>query len=163
MRLTDELAAQRLVYTYPATWTPSLIVIDIPWSLAGDGLALGHYYTVVAETPEELTEFDAFLVLDRPRLIEPDLLDRRPSRHDARAVTFIEYAPDEPGWPWILLAQWPPAFASHVQGDPEILARGAYTFEAFVTRNELVAMALETMATLGGIEVHLMLRATPPS
>lgn len=72
MRLADQLAAHRLVYTHPAPGTPSLIVIDIPWSLAGDALALGHYYTVVAELPE----FDAFLVLDRPHPIAPDLLDR---------------------------------------------------------------------------------------
>lgn len=161
MRLADQLAAHRLVYTHPAAATPSLIVIDIPWSLAGDGLALGHYYTVVAETPAELAEFDEFLVLDRPQLVAPDLLDRRPTGHEPRTVTLIEYAPCEPGWPWILLCQWPPAFAVHGQSDPEMLARGVYTFEAFRTRDELVTMARTTMATLGGIAVRLMLRPTP--
>lgn len=162
MRLTDEIAARRLVYTHPAAGTPSLVIIDIPRSRAGDGLALGRYYAVVAETPEELGEFEAFLALDRPVLVEPDLLDRRPSGHDARSVTFIEYAPSEPGWPWMLLCRWPPAFTFLGEQDPNLLARGAYTFEAFVTRDELVAMALDTMTMLEGIDVHLMLRVTPP-
>lgn len=160
MRLTDELTARRLIYTHPTPGMPSLVVIDIPSRLAGDGLALGRYYTIVVETPEELAEFEAYLAKHRSHPGQPDLLDRRPSRHDARSVAIIEYAPGEAGWPYMLLCRWPSSIARQVQGDPELLARGAYTFEAFTEREPLVTMALGTRALLDGIDVDLIL-STP--
>jgi hypothetical protein len=80
MRLSDDLAARRHLYSTPLITAPALLVIDIPPPYAGAGLALARYYPVIVETGEELVEFEAFLDEDRPGLRPPDLLDRRPSQ-----------------------------------------------------------------------------------
>ncbi|BAI96660.1 hypothetical protein Sj15T_09650 [Sphingobium sp. TA15] len=154
MRLSDELAARRRLYSMPLITAPALLVIDIPPAFAGAGLALGRYYPVIVETDDELAEFGAFLNEDRPALRPPDLLDRRPSQRDASAITFIEYAPPTNGWPWMLLCHWPRAFAAMAGTDPEMLARGAYTTETLPSQAALQSVVISFVAAFGdGVEV----------
>src|SRR3546814_2785058 len=47
---------------------------------------------VMIETNEELAAFEAFLTADRDALRLPDLLDRKPSCREARAIGFFEFA-----------------------------------------------------------------------
>lgn len=149
MRLSDEIAARRLLYSRPVVTAPALLVIDIPGRYRGPGLALGRYYPVIIETDEELDEFEAFLDADRVDPGSPDLLDRRPSRRAASAITFFEYAPPEPGWPWLLLCHWPRDYTERVRGDPTLLARGAYTTETFAAHGELLSTVAEFVNMLG--------------
>ncbi|EKU73348.1 MULTISPECIES: hypothetical protein [Sphingomonadales] len=151
MRLSDELAAQRRFYAMPLITAPSVMVIDIPQNLAGAGLALGRYYIVIVEANEELAEFEAFLAADRVAMRPPDLLDRRPSRREAGAIGFFEFAPPEPGWPWILLCHWPRNFTGLFDTDPSALARGAYSMEAFQDRDALQSMLKAHIAVFGDL------------
>ncbi|MCG2841277.1 hypothetical protein L6Q21_09820 [Sandaracinobacter sp. RS1-74] len=149
MRLSHELAARRQLYSFPLPTAPSVLVIDIPRRYAGVGLALGRYYPVIIETDDELAEFHAFLAADRPCVVPPDLLARRPSCRATQAITFFEYAPPQPGWPWLLLCHWPESFARRVETDPDMLARGAYTIETFADHRDLLAYMAQLCDMLG--------------
>jgi hypothetical protein len=159
MHLSDQLAARRRLYSYPLVTAPALMIIDIPPQLAGSGLAFGRYYPVIIETNDELAEFEAFLSADRPDLVAPDLLDRRPSSRAASVITFFEYAPADPSWPWLLLCHWPHDYVRHVPNDPALLARGAYTTELFLTRADLLAA---TATLVGSFGEHVRLAVIPP-
>ncbi len=162
MRLTDHIAALRHLYRHPRAFAPSLMVIDIPRMLAGDGLALGRYYPVIIENEQELAEFEAFLSDARDRPVAPNLLDHRPSNRAVDGITFFEYAPSAPGWPWLLLCQWPTVLAEQLHADPDLLARGAYTTETFASRAELLDGVTELLGMIDKTRpVHVMLRAFP--
>lgn len=159
MRLSDELAARRCLYTMPLVTAPAVLVIDVPLHLAGAGLALDRYYIVMIETDEELAEFDAFLKADRPGRQAPNLLDRRPSLREAGAISFFEFAPPEQGWPWILLCHWPRHFAQMFGTDPQALARGVYSMEAFSDRDALQSALKAHVTSFGGLAE---VRTIPP-
>ena len=151
MRLSDELAARRRLYAMPLVTAPALMAIDIPPNLAGAGLALDRYYIVMIETETELAEFEDFLASDRAALQPPNLLDRRPSNLEAAAISFFEFAPPEPGWPWILLCYWPRRFARMFGADPDALARGAYSMEAFGDEEALRLAVNAHLAAFGDL------------
>lgn len=151
MRLSDDLAARRRLYAMPLVTAPAVMVIDIPPHLAGQGLALDRYYIVMIETNEELAAFEAFLTADRDALRLPDLLDRKPSCREARAIGFFEFAPPEPGWPWILLCHWPRRFAQLFGADPDALAHDAYSMEAFEDRDSLQSALKAHIAVFGDL------------
>ncbi|MBV2149901.1 hypothetical protein KRZ98_16780 [Sphingobium sp. AS12] len=159
MRLTDQLAARRRLYSLPLITAPALMVIDIPAPFGSRSLALGRYYPVIIETNDELTEFESFLDADRPNLVAPDLLDHRPSNREASAITFFELAPPAPGWPWLLLCHWPRPYASLAGTDPNLLARGAYTTETFLDRGDLLTETARFIDMLGR---DVELRVIPP-
>lgn len=149
MRLSDDLAARRRLYALPLPTAPALLVIDIPPSYAGAGLLMGRFYPVIVETLEEVGELEHYLTAERPAAVPPDLLDLRPSSRIAGTITFFEYRPPEPGWPWLLLCHWPGDFARHAGRNADMLARGAYTIEAFPSQRELLAAMIEFVAILG--------------
>lgn len=149
MRLSDDLAARRHLYAFPTAMAPALFAIDIPAPYAGAGLLMGRYYTVIMETVEEVAEFERYLQAERPAPVPPDLLDLRPSNRTAGTITFFEYRPPDAGWPWLLLCHWPGDYACHAGRDVSLLARGAYTIEAFATHRALLAMVMELIAILG--------------
>ena len=151
MRLSDELAARRCLYAMPLVTAPAVMVIDIPPHLAGQSLALDRYYIVMIETDEELAAFEAFLTADRDDLRSPDLLDRKPSCREAGEISFFEFAPPDPGWPWILLCHWPQRFARTFGEDPDALARGAYSMEAFEDRKSLESALTAHIAAFGDL------------
>ncbi|MDF0490423.1 hypothetical protein PX554_20035 [Sphingomonas sp. H39-1-10] len=162
MRLTDHIAARRHLYRHPRPFAPLLMVIDIPRTLAGDGLALGRYYPVIVENEQELGEFEDFLSADRDRPVPPNLLDHRPSSIEVPGVTFFEFAPSEPGWPWLLLCQWPAQLAGQLDSDPDLLARGAYTTETFASRRELLAGVTLLLGMIDKTHpAHVFLRVCP--
>lgn len=150
MRLTDDLAERRRLYARPAITAPAMMVIDIPRHLAGDDLPLGRYYPVILETDEELVEFEEFLNLERPDLVVPDILATRPGLLHTAAIAMFEYVPPEPGWPWVLLVHWPQAYAEQAAHDPEMMARGAYTMDLFLSRADLLAAVAILVEKTGG-------------
>lgn len=91
MRLSDDLAARRRLYALPTAMAPALFAIDIPAHYSGAGLLMGRYYPVIAETVEEVAEFERFLHAERPAPVPPDLLDFRPSSRAAGTIAFFEY------------------------------------------------------------------------
>lgn len=100
---------------------------------------------VILETDEELAEFEAFLSAERPEPVVPDIFATRPGALHTATISLFEYAPPEPGWPWLLVCHWPEDHAALAVGDPELLARGAYTIEIFLDRADLlVAVAILT-------------------
>jgi len=151
MRLSDDLAARRCLYSMPLVTAPAVMVIDIPPQLAGAGLALDRYYIVITETDEELAAFEAFLAAEHEIMRPPDLLDRKPSRREAGAIGFFEFTPPEPSWPWILLCHWPRRFAQMFCADPDALARGAYSMEAFDDRESLQSALKAHIAVFGDL------------
>lgn len=151
MRLSDDLAARRCFYAMPLITAPAVMVIDIPGRFAAqpNTLALGRYYIVMIESEAELTEFEAFLDTDRDTPCSLDLLDRRPSNRDTSAISLFEFAPPAPGWPCILLTHWPRDLAQLVGTDPEALARGAYSMDAFKDQDALQAEIKSIIAAFG--------------
>lgn len=150
MRLSDEIAATRRIYTHDADGIPVIVLIDIPPRFSGKGLALGRYYPVITETTDELRELEAFLSADRHEAMQPNLLDRRASDRNVEALTLAEYAPPDLGWPWVLLCQWPDHIARDIESEAHLMARGAYTIEVYATRHELRQMAEDIRHTLNG-------------
>lgn len=149
MRLSDDLAARRRLYALPLPTAPALMLIDIPTRYAGAGLLMGRFYPVIAETLEEVAEFERYLMSERREPVPPDLLDLRPSNRAAGTITFFEYRPPEAGWPWLLLCHWPGEFARHAGRSMDMLARGAYTIEAFPARPQLLAAVTQFIGILG--------------
>lgn len=159
MRLSDELAARRRLYSTPLITAPAVMLLDIPSRFAGAGLLLGRYYPVVLETLEELAEFERFLTAERSTLQAPDLLDRRASQLAGTQIVFFEYAPPAPNWPWTLFCHWPEAYASVAADDPHLLARGAYTTEAFHCQEGLRISTAQIISSLGA---RSEVRIVPP-
>ncbi|WP_298673169.1 hypothetical protein [uncultured Sphingomonas sp.] len=150
----DELAARRCLYPRPLPTAPALMVIDVPKKWAGANLPLGRFYPIIIESDEELSELEAYLAAPRTTPIVPDLLATRPSRLIASAITFFEFAPPAVGWPWFLVAHWPEDLAAiSASLGPDMLARNAYTFETFASRDELIAAASALAGLLGGASV----------
>lgn len=161
MRLTDDLAARRRLYARPAFTAPAMMVIDVPVHLAGAGLPLGRYYPVILETDEELAEFETFIGMERDTAVVPDIFATRPSALHTEVIAVIEYAPAEPGWPWLLLCHWPKAHALMTAGDPQMLARGAYTIETFLSRADLLAATSILIDQLGGAAEWSIVKGMP--
>ena len=69
----------------------------------------------------------------------------------ARPFGFFEFAPPEPGWPWILLCHWPRRFAQLFGADPDALARDAYSMEAFEDRDSLQSALKAHIAVFGDL------------
>lgn len=128
---------------------PDILLIDIPSRFAGQGLALDRYYPVILETMAEASEFEAFLCKDRPVLITPSLLDRRPSAFLVGDLTLARYAPPAAGWPWLVLCCWPLAYTRMVPVPNDYLARGSYTIEAFAEAEEIDAFEQQFFAGYG--------------
>jgi len=138
MRLTDDLAARRRLYSRALATMPDVLLIDIPPVFASPSLPLGRYYPVIVETDAEFAEMEAFLDRDRSKPVVPDLLDRRPSALRGDDIVFARYAPPVPGWPWLMLCRWPADYAATVPRNGDDFARGAYTCEVFETVDGLV-------------------------
>lgn len=149
MRLSDDLAARRRLYALPLPTAPALLLIDIAPRFAGTGLLMGRYYPIIAETMDEVAEIERFLAAERPSAVRPDLLDLRPSSRTATTITFFEYRPPEPAWPWLLLCHWPGEYAMLAGTETQMLARDAYTTEAFPTRRALLAAITQLIGVLG--------------
>lgn len=149
MRLTDHLAARRILYPRPLPTMPDVLLIDVPPVFASPSLPLGRYYPVIVETDDEYAEMNVFLAQDRPSLVVPELLDRRPSALRGDDIVFARYAPSVPGWPWLLLCRWPSAYAAMVPAGDDYFARGAYTSEVFETADELVDAEGRLLVGLG--------------
>jgi hypothetical protein len=131
VRLTDDLAALRRLYTRPIVTMPDVLVIDVAPPYRHPSLGLGRYYGVLIESCDEQREFDAFLQCHRPAPVAPNLLDRRPSAVSGDRITIATYAPPAPDWPWILLCHWPARLAALVPAQGDHFARGAYTHEMY--------------------------------
>jgi hypothetical protein len=113
------------------------MVIDIPPSSRGAGLALDRYYLVIIETQAELAEFERYLHEPRVRPTPPDLLDHRASGLSSDQVIITQLDPPEPGWPWVSICKWPDSFARAGREQNLPMARGAYTMESFETAEAL--------------------------
>lgn len=150
MRMTDEPAARRCLYPRPLPTAPAVMLIDIPRQWAGPGLLLGRYRPTIIETDEEWSEFETLLTAPRAAATALDLLTTRPSNLRAAAITFIEFVPPAAGWPWVLLCHWPADLAAIVGAAPDVLARGAYTIEAYRTHRELLLATAKFAGMLGG-------------
>lgn len=149
MRLIDDLAARRTYYHRSLPTLPDILLIDIPPRFSGPGLALGRYYPVILETLAELSEFEAFLCEQRPALMAPTLLDRRPSALRIDDIVFARYRPTAPDWPWLLLCCWPPAYTAMADPATDAFARGTYTIDAFTTERQVDAAEAQLLAVLG--------------
>lgn len=137
MRLVDHLAARRHLYSRSLATMPDVLLIDVPSVFASPTLPLGRYYPIIIETAAEHAEIAAFLDRDRPKLIAPDLLDRRPSALRGDDIVFARYAPSAPDWPWLLICRWPSDYAAMVPRKGDYFARGTYTSEVFLTVDDL--------------------------
>lgn len=161
VRLTDDLAAHRRLYTRPIATMPDVLVIDIAPAYRHPSLSLGRYYGILVETAEEQSELDAFLRTERPAPIAPSLLDRRPSAVTGDRITIATYAPPVPDWPWVLLCHWPALFTARVPADGDNFARGAYTHEMFLDETETIEGARLLLDSLARNRV-LPLTMIPP-
>lgn len=138
---------------------PDVLVIDIAPLYRHPSLALGRYYGVLIESEDEQREFDAFLALERPAPIPPNLLDRRPSAVRGDRITIATYAPPAPDWPWVLLCHWPANFAAAVPQKGDHFARGAYTHEMYGDEAATIAGAralLDSLARNGVLPLTMI-------
>jgi hypothetical protein len=149
MRLVDDLAARRILYGRPLATLPDVLLIDIPRAFASHSLPFGRYYPVIIETDAEYAEMETFLDRDRPSLVVPDLLDRRPSALSGDDIVFARYAPSAPGWPWLLLCRWPVDYAAMVPQNDDHFARGTYTCEVFEAFDDLADAEARLLEVLG--------------
>ncbi|MDB5575719.1 MAG: hypothetical protein JWR80_895 [Bradyrhizobium sp.] len=149
VRLSDDLAAIRRLYTRPIATMPDVMVIEIAPLYRHPTLSMGRYYAIMIESDAELHEVDNFLTADRPAPVAPALLDRRPTAVVGDRITLAVYAPREGGWPWLLLCHWPVAFAASARADADLFARGAYTIEMFEDEVASIAGAKALLASLG--------------
>ncbi len=157
MRLIYDLAARRILYGRPLATMPDVLLIDIPPVYASPILPLGRYYPVILETDAEIAEMMAFLAMDRPRTVVPDLFDRRPSALLVDDIVVARYAPPRPEWPWLLLCRWPASYTVMVPEQGDYFARGAYTSEVFETLEDLARAEARLTGTLGShCPVHLI-------
>lgn len=149
MRIVDELAARRCYYSRSLPTLPDILLIDIPSRFGGTGLALGRYYPVIVETLAEHVEFETFLCAERPKLVPPKLLDRRPSALRLTNILLARYEPQAPGWPWLLLCCWPEYYTAMVPAPGNEFARGAYTVDAFASPEEAHTAEIVLLESLG--------------
>jgi hypothetical protein len=165
IRLSKSMVRRRTLYTRPLATLPDVVMLEIAPPFAGPSLPLGRYYPIIAETDEERTELDAFLELERPAVIVPDLLDRRSSSLTTSQITLAHYAPPAPGWPFLLLCQWPGAYAELVAVSADMFARQCYTTEVLGTDAELQDRSRLLLDTLrSGQDIHVtMVPATGPA
>ncbi|MGB3930857.1 MAG: hypothetical protein WBL20_18075 [Sphingobium sp.] len=167
-RLSRHLASRRVLYPSITIAAPSVLVIDIPPLLRGDGLALGRYYAIILETDFELRELEDFLDAPRDAPVAPDLLDHRPSGLRSDSVLISRYEPPEEGWPWLLVCRWPEFYAAIARGMSDCaMARGCYTTELFEHPEDLDAHSLALLESLGkreDISIRLIAaEALPPA
>ena len=139
VRISDDLAATRLLYPRPLPTLPDILLIAISDLHAGASLPLNRYYPVMLETKAEAAEFEAFLQVERTVLRPPDLLDHRPSGLITEDIILARYAPPRAPWPWILLCFWPRAYTSMVPPGGDYFARQAFTTEVLATEADLEA------------------------
>lgn len=149
MRIIDELAATRCYYGRSLPTLPDILLIDIPPRFGGADLALGRYYPVILETLAEQVEFENFLCVERPKLVPPALLDRRPSALRFTDILFARYEPPARGWPWLLLCCWPASYTAMVLPPADEFARGAYTVDAFASSEEADEAEIHILEALG--------------
>ncbi len=147
-RLTDDVAQCRRTYPPPVFGSGFVVLLDLPPAFRGPGLTLDRFYPVIAESEAERDEFEAFLGLPRTARTRPDLLDRRPSSLCSDALIVTRYEPPGPGWPWLIVCRWPESFSKLVRSDARAMARGCYTFEAFVDEDSLIEHQIALLASL---------------
>ena len=145
-RLTDDIARHRVFYPSPMVGTPHVLLIDIPPTARGPGLALDRYYVILTETEGEIAELEAFLAAPRAVPVRPDLLDHRPSAIRTDDILLIRYDPPASNWPWLSVCRWPRG-TSQDEGALE-MARGHYTFEAFAEQAVLERHCAELLTSL---------------
>lgn len=162
MRLTDDFAARRRLYARPTFTAPMMMVIDVPPPMAGAGLPLGRYYPVILETDEELAEFEAFLGAKRPGPAMPDILATRPGTLRTAVISLFEYAPPEPGWPWLLLCHWPEDDVMQAAYDLGLLVRGAYSIDIYSDRKDLIATVAILAANIDAAKFSIVSNASIP-
>lgn len=165
IRLGKSLVRRRALYTRPLATLPDVVMLDISASFASPALPLGRYYPIIVETDAERSELDAFLEAERPAVIVPDLLNRRPSSLTTAHISLAHYSQPEPSWPFLLLCQWPRAYADLVAAPADMFARERYTMEVLGTDEELqdrIGLLLDTLRS--GRDVHVtMVPATGPA
>ena len=165
IRLSTSLARRRTFYTRPLATLPDVAMLEIAPPFTSPTVPLGRYYPIIVETDAERTELDAFLDVQRPAVIVPDLLDRRSSSLTTSQITLAHYAPPAADWPCLLLCQWPRAYADLVAGPADMFARERYTTEVLATHEELLDRTRLLLETLrAGQDVHVtMVPATGTS
>ncbi|MBV2150338.1 MULTISPECIES: hypothetical protein [Sphingobium] len=161
MRLSDDLAINRHLYTRAIATLPDVLLIDVPLAFASTSLPLGRYYPVILETIEERQEFEAFLQADRPAPIVPDLLDRRASALTTIDIVFALFDPTIAGWPWLLLCRWPADHVALAADQGDMFARDAYTIEIFPDSAARAAAISQLLAILGTHQCVQVVPVTP--
>ncbi len=146
--LDHDLAHRRILYSRPLLTLPDILVIDVPPAFAHPSLPLGRFYPILVESGAELREVEDFVTSVRDVPVQPDLLDRRPSRLVCDRIIFAAYAPPESGWPHLLLSHWPAQFVD-LASDADVFARGAFTTEMFDTAEQLAHASSRLLAVLG--------------
>ena len=164
-RLSDDLARRRMLYPSTIISAPSVLLVDVPVPLRGDGLGLGRYYAMIMETSHEQAEAERLLNLPRPGPVAPDFFDHRPSALVSDNVLISRYEPPTTGWPWLIVCRWPDSYVSLVQDIPGCsMARGRYTTEMFTTADDAEAhsvLLLEQLAGNGELAVRMISAETP--
>ncbi|HEX7783458.1 MAG TPA: hypothetical protein VF509_11690 [Sphingobium sp.] len=161
MRLSDDLAKSRHLYTRAIATLPDLLLINIPAAFASASLPFGRYYPVILETIEERQEFEAFLQAERPAPIVPDLLDCRASALTTIDIVFALFDPAIAGWPWLLLCHWPADHVALAADQGDLFARGAYTIEIFPDSAARAAAISQLLAILGTHQCVQVVPVTP--
>ena len=165
IRLSKSLVRRRTLYTRPLATLPDVVMLEISPPFASPTLPLGRYYPIIVETDAERDELDAFLETERPAVIVPDLLDRRPSLLTTTQITLAHYSQPARDWPCLLLCEWPRAYAELVAAPADMFARERYTTEVLATHEALLDRSRSLLETLrSGQDVHVtMVPATGPS
>jgi hypothetical protein len=161
--LADGLARARLLYPPPLPSAPHILVIDVPTMSRGAGLGLGRYYAIIIETDAELEEVERYLMTERAEPLLPNLLDYRPSNVWTDTVLICRYDPPADGWPWLVLAHWPPIYAQAAKVRGIAMARGCYSFDLFEQADAAdthCVELLETLASRHPLEVRLLCAET---
>lgn len=146
--LASTTARRRIYYPRPVASLPDILMIDIPRRFASKRVARNRFYPIMVETIEEHSELEAFLTAERQSLVPLDLLGERASTLPKGHLTLAHYAPSKPGWPFVLLCQWPAEFAAKMASEDRLFLRGAYTFELFGDRGRLEQASKGLLASL---------------
>ena len=158
-RLSEDLARRRILYPSHLISAPSVLVIDIPPSARGVGLALGRYYAIVLETDAERAELERYLHETREGPVPPDLLDHRPSALVSDHVLISSYDPPAEGWPWLLVCRWPASLTAGIVEPKVSMARGCYSMELFHSREAMEegsVLLIQTLSAEHEISVRLL-------
>lgn len=165
IRLSNSLVRRRAIYSRALATLPDVVMLEISAAFAGPTLPLGRYYPVIVETKAEQLELEALLEAERPAVVVPDLLDRRSSSLTTTQITLAQYARPGPDWPFLLLCQWPRAYAELGAVPADMFARGHYTIEVLNTAAELQErsqLLLETLRSEHEVHVNII-PATGPA